>query len=789
MLNKMIYHRNSLHRITFLLLGWFFLFEPVETIYSQTSEVTIIVREQETDIPIDSVFVSLEGINNDTTFYGYTDSTGSITFFGLPTKVAGHEVTLPETFSLSNPYPQPFLNQTNLELAVRKNQNVTIALYNMLGQKLASYNKSVFPGYYIANFSLFGLSSGVYIVKVQAGEFIGSRQIIKHASSTERGQIRISLNPIANPSMLNKEFRQFFYSEPLLFTLTLQKEGYTTQTETVTITDNATFIRALSLEIPQNLTLKIKRIWSDQFANSQFNSSDNAGREGAKRQQILMGARNNHNAYIKTEFEINSTNELIHRKLATRLARRITGTNVLILNGSGEIEKIDGQKVVASMWTELEDIEPAPHDYFVVIWIDMNENGQRDETEIYTISNWYVTMVYEIHYDGNLEILLPAALVGKVFGPAKVPRASAFALGFLQKNEPIDYGGLHAPSFISFDAIETELKKSLSYNVGVDFSALNSGTIRNYFFGATSNLADDVRNSDAFDRVITEVLEKNRATILMQYPDKNEHILSLPANLEFPDPDETPTIGELDRDLFYTFHGVSFKEASLAVKVRCMNGNLQLSELNMTGSLIDLYDFDYTPDLEKMVLGPIDRMAIIQAGYGTLGDGGGIFRTEVNLSSKLSKYVGYNFGECKQSPPTILNFKVDLLQINSSTCQFSGGILGSLYRFTFDYTDPDGDVFTGSVVHVSFSFLPLGSSGSYDVTGATITGDGYSGKISFLTCLKFGNNISVIESLSITDMGGKTSNTVSATIPRPPGGNLSDKIVSDDSATSLGIQK
>ncbi len=122
--------------------------------------------------------------------------------------------------------------------------------------------------------------------------------------------------------------------------------------------------------------------------------------------------------------------------------------------------------------------------------------------------------------------------------------------------------------------------------------------------------------------------------------------------------------------------------------------------------------------------------------------------------------------------PQISNFETTLLAENSETCVFPSGALGNLYEFRVDYFDADSGIVNGTVVHVSFRFSPSGSSGSYDVTNPTLTGDGSNGQVKFLTCIKFGSDTSVEQILSISDAGGKTSNQVSTVINNPSGMNM-----------------
>ncbi|MCZ6819968.1 MAG: Ig-like domain-containing protein [Calditrichaeota bacterium] len=125
------------------------------------------------------------------------------------------------------------------------------------------------------------------------------------------------------------------------------------------------------------------------------------------------------------------------------------------------------------------------------------------------------------------------------------------------------------------------------------------------------------------------------------------------------------------------------------------------------------------------------------------------------------------------NPARISNLQPTVIQINDSTfCDVFGGPAGTLYQFDFDYDDPDGDVVDGSVVHVSFQFLPSGSTGSFDVTSPIIGGGGFKGGIQFFVCFVFSDQTSTDVTVEMTDAGGQRSNAITVNVPKPNGANL-----------------
>jgi len=88
------------------------------------------------------------------------------------------ESFLPEEIRLNDPYPNPFNNNTTLEIQVAKNTKSNIYIYDLKGQEVATFNvqlqKSIMNHYKI-NFS--DLPSGIYFVNIQSSEFSVMKKI------------------------------------------------------------------------------------------------------------------------------------------------------------------------------------------------------------------------------------------------------------------------------------------------------------------------------------------------------------------------------------------------------------------------------------------------------------------------------------------------------------------------------------------------------------------------------------------------------------------------------------
>ncbi len=85
----------------------------------------------------------------------------------------------PEKFQLSQNYPNPFNPSTVISYTVAKAGNVTLKVYNMLGQEVASLvNAYQLPNTYQVNFNASGLASGAYIYELRSGSNVASGKML-----------------------------------------------------------------------------------------------------------------------------------------------------------------------------------------------------------------------------------------------------------------------------------------------------------------------------------------------------------------------------------------------------------------------------------------------------------------------------------------------------------------------------------------------------------------------------------------------------------------------------------
>ena len=86
---------------------------------------------------------------------------------------------IPYSFSLEQNFPNPFNPSTTIEFGIPNSEYVTLSVFNLLGEQVGFLvNENLSAGSYKAIWNAKDLPSGIYIYKLQAGEFIQSNKMI-----------------------------------------------------------------------------------------------------------------------------------------------------------------------------------------------------------------------------------------------------------------------------------------------------------------------------------------------------------------------------------------------------------------------------------------------------------------------------------------------------------------------------------------------------------------------------------------------------------------------------------
>ncbi|MFC2089008.1 T9SS type A sorting domain-containing protein, partial [Calditrichota bacterium] len=85
----------------------------------------------------------------------------------------------PSAFILSQNYPNPFNPSTNIEISIPKTEFVTLKIYNLLGQEVATLvSDKLTPGNFKYTWDASGFASGVYYYKIQTNEYVETRKLL-----------------------------------------------------------------------------------------------------------------------------------------------------------------------------------------------------------------------------------------------------------------------------------------------------------------------------------------------------------------------------------------------------------------------------------------------------------------------------------------------------------------------------------------------------------------------------------------------------------------------------------
>ena len=91
----------------------------------------------------------------------------------------GPVTELPDHFALSQNYPNPFNPSTVIRYQLPAAGSVRLVVYDMLGREVAVLvNETKNAGVHHVTFDAGGLASGVYLYRLQAGDFVQARKLM-----------------------------------------------------------------------------------------------------------------------------------------------------------------------------------------------------------------------------------------------------------------------------------------------------------------------------------------------------------------------------------------------------------------------------------------------------------------------------------------------------------------------------------------------------------------------------------------------------------------------------------
>ena len=99
---------------------------------------------------------------------------------GSPTVLPGQTTNnTPETYSLYENYPNPFNPSTTIEFYLPKSSEVTLKIFNILGEEVATLvSDKLSTGTYSYEWDASNFASGVYLYRVQAGDYVETKKMV-----------------------------------------------------------------------------------------------------------------------------------------------------------------------------------------------------------------------------------------------------------------------------------------------------------------------------------------------------------------------------------------------------------------------------------------------------------------------------------------------------------------------------------------------------------------------------------------------------------------------------------
>ena len=128
----------------------------------------------------DSIYINF--VILDTTLF-FTATIGSwalVDYLNLSTSVGVEPSELIQiNFALQQNYPNPFNPSTKIKYSIPQSSNVLIKVYDVLGSEVETLVNEEKPiGTYELNWNAANLPSGVYLYRLQAGDFVQTRKMI-----------------------------------------------------------------------------------------------------------------------------------------------------------------------------------------------------------------------------------------------------------------------------------------------------------------------------------------------------------------------------------------------------------------------------------------------------------------------------------------------------------------------------------------------------------------------------------------------------------------------------------
>ena len=154
---------------------WLTIDPTTGTVQPQESEMITATFEMPDTAEIGEVYEGEIVINNNSVL---TPITIPVTVH-IVSSVSDNSVVAPLEYALHQNYPNPFNPSTDIRFDLRHAGHVSLAIYNVLGQKVATLaDRNFEAGSHSLTFNASSLASGVYFYRIDAGQFTDMKKMI-----------------------------------------------------------------------------------------------------------------------------------------------------------------------------------------------------------------------------------------------------------------------------------------------------------------------------------------------------------------------------------------------------------------------------------------------------------------------------------------------------------------------------------------------------------------------------------------------------------------------------------
>lgn len=159
--------------------------DGADTYHLQVSEDAMFQSTIIDETGIESNYHALNGLESDKSYYWrvraerdneFSDWSVTWSFF-VGAVTSAWNTDTPRTFELAQNYPNPFNPATKIRFALPETGHVTIEVYTLLGQRVATLvNDKLEAGHHFVTFDGSHLASGIYTYRMQAGNYVQTRK-------------------------------------------------------------------------------------------------------------------------------------------------------------------------------------------------------------------------------------------------------------------------------------------------------------------------------------------------------------------------------------------------------------------------------------------------------------------------------------------------------------------------------------------------------------------------------------------------------------------------------------